>query len=82
MFPRWYGYFDVVVGLQWSRNPESYAGIRAAWHAGQVNGDDPDRRDTLVLQGRETDNLTPQESLLEWDWKTDDDLATRVEEAK
>jgi hypothetical protein len=24
--PRWYPYFDVVVGLVWSHDPKSYAG--------------------------------------------------------
>jgi hypothetical protein len=24
--PRWYPYFDVVVGLAWSHEPKSYAG--------------------------------------------------------
>jgi hypothetical protein len=44
--PRWYLYFDVVVGLAWSNDPESYAGgsfaTRRVSHAGQVEGDDSD----------------------------------------
>jgi hypothetical protein len=43
---RRYLYFDVVVGLAWSNDPESYAGGSVATgrvsHAGQVKGDDPD----------------------------------------
>jgi hypothetical protein len=43
---RRYPYFDVVVGLVWSNDPESYAGSRVATGrvslAGQVKGDDPD----------------------------------------
>jgi hypothetical protein len=46
--PRRYLYFDVVVGLAWSYDPESYAGGSVAAgrisHAGQVEGDDPDRK--------------------------------------
>ena len=42
---RKYPYFYVVVGLEWSNDPESYAGGRVATvrasHAGQVKGDDP-----------------------------------------
>jgi hypothetical protein len=41
--PRRYPYFDVVVGLAWSYDPESYAGGSVAAgrvsHAGQVKGD-------------------------------------------
>jgi hypothetical protein len=44
--PRWYLYFDVVEGLAWSNDPESYAGGSIATgrgtHAGQVEVDDPD----------------------------------------
>jgi hypothetical protein len=40
-----YPYFDVVVGLEWSNDPESYAGGSVAFgrvsNAGQVEGDDP-----------------------------------------
>jgi hypothetical protein len=39
-------HFEVVEGLEWSDDPESYAGssvaIDRASHAGQVKGDDPD----------------------------------------
>jgi hypothetical protein len=46
--PRRYPYFDVVVGLAWSYDPESYAGGSLAAgrisHAGQVKGDDPDKK--------------------------------------
>jgi hypothetical protein len=39
-------YFDVVVGLAWSNDPESYAGSSVptsrASHARQVKGDNPD----------------------------------------
>jgi hypothetical protein len=42
-----------VGGLEWSNDPESYAGgsiaTGRASHAGKVKGDDPDK-DTLVLQ--------------------------------
>jgi hypothetical protein len=42
-----YPYFDVVVGLAWSYDPESYAGRSIATgrvsHAGQVKGDDLDK---------------------------------------
>jgi hypothetical protein len=44
--PPRYLYFDVVEGLAWSNDPESYAGGSIATgrgtHAGQVEGDDPD----------------------------------------
>jgi hypothetical protein len=44
--PRWCLYFDVVVGLAGSNDPESYAGGSIATgrvtQAGQVEGDDPD----------------------------------------
>jgi hypothetical protein len=44
--PRWCLYFDVVVGLVWPNDPESYAGgsiaTGSATHAGQVEGYDPD----------------------------------------
>jgi hypothetical protein len=43
---RRYLYFDVVVGLAWSNDPESSAGGSVATGsvslAGQVKGDDPD----------------------------------------
>jgi hypothetical protein len=43
---RRYPYFDVVAGLVWSKDPESYAGGSIATGrgslAGQVKGDDPD----------------------------------------
>jgi hypothetical protein len=45
--PRRYPYFDVVVGLAWSYDAESYAGGSIAtgrvFHAGQIKGDDPDK---------------------------------------
>jgi hypothetical protein len=45
---RKYPYFDVVAGLEWSYDPESYAsGSVAAGrvsHAGQVKGDAPDKK--------------------------------------
>jgi hypothetical protein len=45
---RRYLYFDVVVGLAWSNDPESYAGGSVATgrasHAGQVKGDDLDEK--------------------------------------
>jgi len=41
-----YPYLDVVVGLAWSNDPESYASSSIATdkvsHARQVKGDDPD----------------------------------------
>jgi hypothetical protein len=43
-----YPYFDVVAGLAWSQDPESYAGSRIATsrvsHAREVKGDDPDKK--------------------------------------
>ena len=46
--PRRYLYFDVVVGLVWSNDPESYAGgsiaTDRASHAGQVEGDVSDKK--------------------------------------
>jgi hypothetical protein len=43
-----YLYFDVVVGLAWSNDSESYAGGSVATgrasHAGQDKGDDPDEK--------------------------------------
>jgi len=43
-----YAYFDVVVGLAWPNDPESYAnsGIATgrASHARYVKGDDPDQK--------------------------------------
>jgi hypothetical protein len=51
--PRWYPYFDVVVGLAWSYDPESYAGrsVAAGWvsHDGEIKGDDPDKKGTLAI---------------------------------
>jgi hypothetical protein len=48
LIPRRYAYFDVVVGLAWSYDPESYAGGSVAAgrvsHAGQVEGDDSDKK--------------------------------------
>ena len=44
--PRWWLHFEVVGGLEWSNDPESYAGGSVATgrasHAGKVKGDDPD----------------------------------------
>jgi hypothetical protein len=41
-------YFDEVVGLEWSNDGESYAGVSVvtsrASHARQVKGDDPDKK--------------------------------------
>jgi hypothetical protein len=43
-----YLYFDTVLGLAWSNDPESYDGssiaIGRVSHARQVKGDDPDRK--------------------------------------
>jgi hypothetical protein len=45
---RRYPYCDVVARRAWSEDPESYAGGRIATgrgsHAGQVKGDDPDKK--------------------------------------
>jgi hypothetical protein len=45
---RWYPYFDEVVGLVWSNDPESYPGGSDATGmsslARQVKGDDPDKK--------------------------------------
>jgi hypothetical protein len=50
---RRYPYFDAVVGLEWSNDPESYAGGSVATgrasHARQIKGDDPDKK---VYPGR------------------------------
>jgi hypothetical protein len=47
-----YAYFDVVVGLAWSEDPESCDGGSTATgrgsHAGQVKGDDPDKKGYCV----------------------------------
>jgi hypothetical protein len=47
-FPRCYPDCYVVVGLGWSKNPESSAGDSVAagraCHAGQVEGDIPDEK--------------------------------------
>jgi hypothetical protein len=55
--PRRYHYFDVVVGLEWSHDPESYAGGSVATgrisHAGQIKGYDPDKEGYLVLLFRD-----------------------------
>jgi hypothetical protein len=55
-FPhRRYPYFDVIVGLEWSNDPESYAGGSVATGrvslAGQVKGDDPDKKRYPGLRG-------------------------------
>jgi len=46
--PRRYPRFDAVVGLVRSNDPESYVGGSAttgrASHAGQIKGDDPDKK--------------------------------------
>jgi hypothetical protein len=51
---RRYPYFDVLAGLAWSEDPESYAdgSIDAGRgsHAGQVKVMTQTKRDTLVLQ--------------------------------
>jgi hypothetical protein len=43
-----YPYFDVVVGLAWSKDPESYAGGNTSSdrgsRAGKVKGNDPDKK--------------------------------------
>jgi hypothetical protein len=45
---RRYPYFDVVLGLAWSCDPESYAGgsvaTGGASPAGRVKGDEPDKK--------------------------------------
>jgi hypothetical protein len=47
-YPRRYPYFDVVVSLAWSYDPESYAGDSIAAgrvsSAREVKGDDPDKK--------------------------------------
>jgi hypothetical protein len=49
-----YLFFDVMVGLAWPYDPESYAGGSLAagrvYHAGQIKDGDPDKKETLVLQ--------------------------------
>jgi hypothetical protein len=50
-----YPCFDIVVGLAWSYEPESYAGSNVAtgrvFQAGQVKGDDPDKKEYPVPPG-------------------------------
>ena len=57
---RRYPYFDVVVGLELSNDPQSYAGGRA-FHAGEVKGDDPDynRDPGLPVWGLGVGLMTP-----------------------
>jgi hypothetical protein len=49
--PQRYPYFDVVMGLAWSNNPESYVSASVATgrasHARQIKGDGPDRKGYL-----------------------------------
>jgi hypothetical protein len=64
---RRYPYFDVVLGLAWSYDPESYAGgsvvAGRVSHAGQVKGDDPDKKGipwpSRLGVGRGVDGPTP-----------------------
>lgn len=46
--PRWYSYFDIVVELAWSMDPESYASSNVdtgkASRAGHIKGDDLDKK--------------------------------------
>jgi hypothetical protein len=53
---RRYPYFDIVAGLAWSEDPESYAGGRIATGRGsyvaQVKVMTQTKRDSLVLQVR------------------------------
>jgi len=55
--PRRYPYVDVVVGLVWSNDPESYPGgsvdTRRASHARHFEGDDPDKKGHPGLPGWE-----------------------------
>jgi hypothetical protein len=52
--PRRDSYFEAVMGLAWSCDSESYAGGSVATgrvsHVREVKADDPEKRDTLVLQ--------------------------------
>jgi hypothetical protein len=45
--PRQYPYFDLVVGFEWSNDPESYAGgsvaTRRTSHDRKVKGDDQEK---------------------------------------
>jgi hypothetical protein len=54
LIPRTYPYYDVVVGLAWSYDPESYAGGSVAAgrvsRAGQVKVMIQTKRDTMALQ--------------------------------
>jgi hypothetical protein len=47
-------FFDIMVGLAWSKDPGKYAAgsiaTGRAFHTRQVKGDDPVEMDTLVLQ--------------------------------
>jgi len=62
----WYPYFDIVVGLAWSHDPESYAVSNIAtgmvFHLWQVKGDDPDKKGYPHPSGwglgHEANNLT------------------------
>jgi len=57
-----YPYFDAVVGLEWSNDPESYAGgsivTGRASHARQVKVMTQTKRDTLTEQGRYNPNIS------------------------
>jgi hypothetical protein len=52
---RRYPYFGIVVGLAWSNDPEGYSGSTVATgrasQAGQVKGDDPDKKGYPVPPG-------------------------------
>jgi hypothetical protein len=65
-----YLYFDTVMGLVWSHDPESYDGSCIATgrvsHARQVKGDDPDKKGYPGSPGWGLDvglNLTSQKVL-------------------
>ena len=57
-----YPYFDAVVGLEWSNDPESYAGGSIATgrvsHARQVKVMTQTKRDTLIEPGQYNPNIS------------------------
>jgi len=57
-----YPYFDAVVGLEWSNDPESYAGGSIATgrvsHARQVKVMTQTKQDTLTEPGRYNTNFS------------------------
>ena len=74
MWPHWrYLYFDIVVGLVWSNDPETYAGssvatVRAS-HTRHVEGDDPDKKGYPGPPGGGLVNEVEAYTKIVWRWK-------------